>query len=820
MSGIRLVHSNARRERAEEASKDPLLSVCVSRRAAFAGLGLLAGGLSLGLPEEALAGEEAGSLMSPLAARALSRVSSFDDVPAQTISINPLKTLLCYATNVSTSGSLRFGRRLPGLWGDPRRVDRVLADVSGPGTSSVPGSFSCRFPNCGVDGLNEPVDMLLDLGGVSRTWIPDIEGQNTATLSVLDSYSDPAVSDPSLATDNDLLCVGGGVYSGDYYWGVSSTVRIRIVRAGTNELADGTLLFLMRDLDIWRSRSADWPEGFDFLSGVQAGGYVTYDTKVNATGTSFHTGVMDTPDDTDSQGRWAAIIVGPDFSFRWSGEDCSSGLFAQLAHAEPLSVSFVVVDLAGNQTKVYSEKIVWGTSLTTSHRSFGTADAEVSRRWPGISLGDVTRWHTDASVTSRFTSKTMTGNLTLYARLPPTLTFVVLDGSGGSHTVHSQAIPYRTDLTTSHGAFSSADAEVSKRWPGTPIGDVTRWYTDTSVSNRFSRQTMTGNLTLYARLPATVHFVYVKVDGGASEVHSYKVTSGTTVRSSDAGFSAADSKLKAELGVETLDYTSRWHTAKAGGSKFTSQRVLQDLWVYARPRYGAVAYYVDGTAESDIVVLPDGSKALYPNVPLGTRIEVKAEVTEAARRPNCTPGLTAWYTDPDDPAISSDALPSGVGALCVKRAGLMSRAGAVLRRAVERAAPGYSRFTSAILTKPLLALYGVNRATITFALTDDSVTPRGDVTYRTGPSESMAAGDVSVPGVKVARVDRATPLPSRDTVFEPQEGGRWRTLSPYFWWKDSAGTDGTITMATIERDTTLYLRWRYRTTDGIVDRRQ
>lgn len=496
-------------------------------------------------------------------------------------------------------------------------------------------------------------------------------------------------------------------------------------------------------------------------------------------------------------------------------------LYARL----PVTVTFVVVNSSGGgATTVHTCKVAYRSTFNTSNGNFSTADGNVSSRYGGYGLSNIVRWYKEASCTNKFSSQVLTGNLYLYARLPYTVTFVIIDGTGRSHTVHSAYAAYRLTLNTSNGMFSAADEKVKSTWPSVPIGNVPRWYWDTSITSKFSSTTVTGNVTLYGRLPATVHFIYVRADGGTSEVHNYTVISGTTVSSGDQGFRDADGRLKTELGVETLDYVARWYTSKAGTTKFSYQRVLQDLYVYARPQYGSVIYYVDGTAESDIVVLPDGSRAIYNNIPLGTRITVSDEVTQAARRPNCTPGLTAWYTDPDDEAISSDSLPEGVEALGhVARAGLMARAGALFRRAVASrdaaATPGYSKFTSGILDTPIKRLYGVNRATITFELTDDSVVPRDDVTYRTGPSESMSVADVSTPDPKVARVDRATSLPSRESAFEPQEGGRWRTLSPYFWYADSAGQTTPFTMTTITEDTTIYLRWEYRTTDGVVDRR-
>lgn len=794
------------------AADDINFELCIPRRALFAGLGLLAGSMIAGIPVPALAVGAPGTITIGSVTRYPDYVGMRDWIGywaySHQMRSNSGEVMYCCDPTLGTPWA---GQVLRNPYSGGKVLDYlVYYGYGGPGNNG--SLYGQTDPNV-MEAITQ-MAIWHCLGKISSTGVTHTRKWNQAGVDTWHWAENGVAADP-----NGPYVGCAHIYDPDPGTGTQRVIGLSaygdvvVTKTSSNQGISNSLGASFNGLKYNLYDGGSWADseapshlirqvtlnssGKGTFQGVPAGTYrLREDPNMGSSGYSWNSG-------------WVSVTV-----------RAGQTTYCNVSDDPIVHVRFWVVDLAGNATQVYSCGATYGSTFTSSSSEVANANNAAKSRYPS-DYNLLRKWYTDKNTTAGFSSiKLTTAYTDLYARLPVTVSFVIIDGTGTSYTVHSQKVSYRTYLSKSHGMFGTADGNVSSRWPSIPIGNVTRWYLDTGITNPFTDRTLTGNITLYGRLPATVHFIYVKADGSTSEVHNYTVISGTTVRSSDQGFKDADSKLKETLGVESLDYVARWYTSKAGTSKFSSQRVLQNLYVYARPQYGSVVYYVDGTSSSNIVVLPDGSRAIYNNIPLGTRITVRDEVTQAARRPNCTPGLTAWYTDPSDPAISSDSLPDGVAAAGATRAGLLARAGTLFRRAATtRAAAGYSKFTSAVLTQPIVRLYGVNRATITFELTDDSVVPREDVTYRTGPSESMPIADTSTPGPKVVRVDCATALPSRESAFEPQEGGRWRTLSPYFWYDSPAGDGSAFTMTSVSQDTTLYLRWEYRTTDGIVDRR-
>ena len=321
----------------------------------------------------------------------------------------------------------------------------------------------------------------------------------------------------------------------------------------------------------------------------------------------------------------------------------------------------------------------------------------------------------------------------------------------------------------------------------------------------------------------TVHFLYSGSDGKPVEVHSYRVRYGATVSSDDPDFSEADSALKSSLGAETLDYADRWWVGdkmKAGTEvRFDEATAAGDIYLWALVKYGEVVFYVDGGGDSN-VVLVSGRRAHW-RLPWGAKVAASINVdavTEAARAPRCTPGLTAWYTDPTDPAVADDDLPAGVSTASGTGKATMRAASARVRKAAVAAGSSKWDPEGYILTSERLELYGVNRATLSFGYADGSEKPREGVVYRARPSESADVSDVSLPSPIVGRVGRSRALPARNRSFEPYAGS-WRTFEPDAWHASPAADDPAAVAAVPNEDGERYILWRYTTADGIVDER-
>lgn len=332
----------------------------------------------------------------------------------------------------------------------------------------------------------------------------------------------------------------------------------------------------------------------------------------------------------------------------------------------------------------------------------------------------------------------------------------------------------------------------------------------------------------------TVHFLCVDKDLNATEIGSYKVKCGGSVRTDDEGFRDAESKVAGFYGVEDTSWCLRWFEGDKwpmegnqplpnftdDSKRFTGRdNVSRDVWLYASCDTGRVVFYVDGKEDDDIVMVDASAvrgaserggegrmrlastraaaankvKAIWRNIYLGSRFQVPAEVAASAARPNCTPGWDGWFTDENDEAWTSD----------------------------EPGRGGQSRFsgTSIVVSQPVVKLFSVNRATIDFDYVDGSTRPQEGVEYKTRAQDDAPAADVSMPGSSIRRVDNDFQLPRRATCYEPQGAGRWRTLKPRCWYAVPGGTGELASRARLSQDTMKYIKWEYMTRDGVVDRR-
>ena len=454
------------------------------------------------------------------------------------------------------------------------------------------------------------------------------------------------------------------------------------------------------------------------------------------------------------------------------------------------TVRFYVVTLDGASHLQSSAQLTLGTTLTTAAACFAEAEAKAKANYP-TDYALLRKWYRDAATATAFASLALAGDLNLYSRTPVTVTFVVVAANGTQTQVHSTKLAYRTTLGPSHDCVKAADGKVASRFPDADMSLTRRWFTDVAATTGMGTRTLTSSLTLYARLPVTVRFMWQKGDGTWAEARREQAAWGLTLTTANPMFGRADGSVKDALGVEVLDYVRRWFTSMSGTGQFSSKKLASDLTLYAIPVYGQVTYYCDGTDEAHVVAMADGTKAKFAGIALGTRVTVKPEVTEAARRPGCTPGLAAWYTDPADPAVA--------------RADFFGE--------------GASRFDSAVLAAPRLDLYAANRATVSFDYADGSVVPDEGWELRVSPDHAAAEASMALPASRVGLCDRTMSLPSFDRVYRHEGGGSWRALTGWCWYPDSAATQARTSVVTVAADQTLYVLWRYDTSDGIVDER-
>ena len=468
-------------------------------------------------------------------------------------------------------------------------------------------------------------------------------------------------------------------------------------------------------------------------------------------------------------------------SFRQPGRGVT--LYAIWAK-NPTVTTYVVV--GEKVTKIGSTTLAYGSTLDCNSSSWLDGQMSAAVGAGGLPAGtQMDGWWTSSSCSGAKAGKlTIWSSVSLYVK--PLTSTVRYYRDGESTPVYTETV-YRGARHTASASATSAAKRGNctpgllawyKSWPSTD-------YATASKAAKYTGQTIAGDLSLYARNYATLRTSLVDpVENGAQSALSSKVYAyGTRVTlSSDAWVRSQLSGAQATAGLPSGAQVEGWWTSSScSGAKATSVTMSSDHTIWCAAISAEVRYFVD-TATTPILTEPYYVGATY---------RVNERATSLARRPNCTPGLAAWYTDPNDRALTADEPGEG----------------------------GQSRFTSGRLPSGGLDLYGVNRGTITFELTGDSERLDPDGPYREGPGDDYPSADTDLPDPQIARVDRPTRLPSMDPVFEPIGDGRWRTITPSHWHRDAGGGDTPLSCTSISRDTTLYLRWEYRTADGIVDRR-
>ena len=318
---------------------------------------------------------------------------------------------------------------------------------------------------------------------------------------------------------------------------------------------------------------------------------------------------------------------------------------------------------------------------------------------------------------------------------------------------------------------------------------------------------ITGNETAWMRLPDTVkvHVVGGSPDGSlAWSSGPLMMRDGDTVPgpTTGAGASPADSSdhgllfgpiesdrlwpaVASRLASESFeaDRIEGWFLDEDCSRRVDAFEVAPHTEVWLRIRPYTVTYVVDGSvmATDEVPVQPAGSRSAW---------KVPDERTAEAAREGCTPGFSGWALSEDDPLVSGDS-PS----------------------------EGATGITELVVTSDV-TLYGVNRATVSFAR-DPGSEVAADGTCLTAPDDGAAAADAVALGEiepLTRRVGRSASLPMPSRVYHKTEVGRFVAYAPRAW-HATPGSEANSSTAVVSRDMTMYVSWVAGTTDGVAAER-
>ena len=318
---------------------------------------------------------------------------------------------------------------------------------------------------------------------------------------------------------------------------------------------------------------------------------------------------------------------------------------------------------------------------------------------------------------------------------------------------------------------------------------------------------ITGNETAWMRLPDTVEVHVVGGSLGGPTLWSsgpLKMRDGDTVPGpttgagappttssdpnplsgpieSDRLWPAVASCLASELCE--ADKVEGWYLDEACSKRVDAFEVAPHTVVWLRVRPYTVTYVVDGRvmATDEVPVQPAGSRSAW---------KVPGERTAQAAREGCTPGFSGWALSEDDPLVSGDSPSEGAAGV-----------------------------TELVVTSDV-TLYGVNRATVSFAR-DPGSEVAADGTCLTAPDDGAeAAGAAALGEIEplTRRVGRSASLPMPSRVYHKTEAGRFVAYAPRAW-HATPGSEANSSTAVVSRDMTMYVSWVAGTTDGVAAER-
>ena len=314
---------------------------------------------------------------------------------------------------------------------------------------------------------------------------------------------------------------------------------------------------------------------------------------------------------------------------------------------------------------------------------------------------------------------------------------------------------------------------------------------------------ITGNETAWMRLPDTVE---VHVVGGSQELTEGPVmmrdgdtVPGPTTGADTPSTTASDlARLSGPIESDKLwptvasrltrewceaDRVEGWFLDKACSKRVDTFKVAPHTVVWLRIRPYTVTYVVDGRvmATDEVPVQPAWSRSAW---------KVPAERTAQAARGGCTPGFSGWALSEDDALVSGDS-PS----------------------------EGSAGVTELVVTSDV-TLYGVNRATVSFAR-DPGSEVVADGTCLTAPDDGAeAAGAAALGEIEplTRRVGRSASLPMPSRVYHKTEAGRFVAYAPRAW-HAMQGSEVNSSTAVVSKDMTMYVSWVAGTTDGVAAER-